>query len=71
MAASTSTAVPQAQTDDASRLRAVLDRTAHDVKDYTSQHEDQQKTRRGTRYFDELAGEQERPRHPRPKGAPT
>ena len=41
MAASTSTAVPSAQMDDGSRLRAVVDRTAMKVKDYTSQFEDQ------------------------------
>jgi hypothetical protein len=43
MAASTSTAVPSALIDDGSRLRAVVDRTAQDVKDYTSQVEDQYK----------------------------
>ena len=43
MAASTSTAVPSAQIDDGSRLRAVVDRTAQEVKDYTSQFEDQYK----------------------------
>ncbi len=37
MAASTSTAVPSAQIDDGySRLRAVVDRTATEAKDYTS-----------------------------------
>ena len=40
MAASTSTAVPSAKIDDGSRLRAVVDRTAKEVKDYTSQFED-------------------------------
>ncbi len=43
MAASTSTAVPSAQIDDGSRLRAVVDRTAKKVKDYTPQFEDQYK----------------------------
>ncbi len=43
MAASTSTAVPSVLIDDGSRLRAVADRTAQDVKDYTSQVEDQYK----------------------------
>ena len=43
MAASTSTAGASALIDDGSRLRAVVDRTAKEVKDYTSQFEDQYK----------------------------
>ncbi len=39
MAASTSTAVPFAVLDDVSRLRAVVDRSTKEVKDYTSQYE--------------------------------
>jgi hypothetical protein len=43
MAASTSTAGASAPINDGSRLRAVVDRTAVEVKDYTSQFEDQYK----------------------------
>jgi hypothetical protein len=43
MVASTSTAIPYAQDDDGSRLRAVVDRTTEEVKDYTSQFKDQRK----------------------------
>ena len=43
MVATTSTAVPSAQDEDGARLRAVVDRTAKEVKDYTSQHDYQQK----------------------------
>ncbi len=43
MPASTSTAVPFAVLDDVSRLRAVVDRNTKEVKDYTTQYEDQYK----------------------------
>ena len=43
MAASTSTAISSAQDEDGARLRAVVDRTAKEVKNYTSQYEDQEK----------------------------
>ena len=43
MAASTSTAVPFAVLEDVSRLRAVVDRSTKEVKDYTTQYEDQYK----------------------------
>ena len=43
MASSTSTAVPSAQDEDTSLLRAVLGRTSQEVKDYTVKYEDQVK----------------------------
>jgi hypothetical protein len=43
MAASTSTAVDFAVSQDVSRVRAVVDRNTKEVKDYTSQYEDQYK----------------------------
>ena len=43
MAASTSTAVPSAVLEDVSRLRAVVDHSTKEVKDYTTQYEDQYK----------------------------
>ena len=41
MVASTSIAVPTAQDEDGSLLRAVLGRTSQEVKDYTVQYENQ------------------------------
>ena len=41
IAPSTSTAVPYAQDEDSSLLRAILGRTTQEVKDYTAQFEDQ------------------------------
>ncbi len=43
MAVSTSTAVPFAVLEDVSRLRAVVDHSMKEVKDYTTQYEDQYK----------------------------
>ena len=43
MTASTSTAVPAAEEEDGLLLRAVVMRTAQEVKDYTTQYEDQRK----------------------------
>jgi hypothetical protein len=43
MAASTSTSVPSTQDEDISLLRAILDRTSQEVKDYTVHYEDQVK----------------------------
>jgi hypothetical protein len=41
MATSTSTAVPFAQGQDVARLRAVVDKSTKEVKDYAAEYEDQ------------------------------
>jgi hypothetical protein len=59
MAASISTAVPFGQGQDVARLRAVVDRSTKEFKDYAEQYKDQR------------AIVEAETRHPQTAGAPT